>query len=89
LSNLFDDDLIFVHLNGYITSKQEWMGQLRSRRFVYDRIDLKEASRVRGHGRPCGEGHVVVNGGRPQRVLPLPAATTLVAYLPPLPRPGQ
>jgi hypothetical protein len=37
LSDLLDDDLVFIYLNGCITSKQEWMGQLRSRWFVYDR----------------------------------------------------
>jgi hypothetical protein len=65
LSDLFDDDLVFVHLNGYITSKQEWMSQLRSQWFVYDRIDLKEAS-VRAYGETAvlvGKATFVVNGG--------------------------
>jgi Domain of unknown function (DUF4440) len=65
LSDLFDDDLVFVHLNGHITSKQEWMSQLRSRRFVYNRIDPKEAS-VRAYGDTAvlvGKATFVVNGG--------------------------
>jgi hypothetical protein len=65
LADLFDEDLVFVHLNGYITSKQEWMSQLRSRRFVYDRIDFKEAS-VRVYGGTVvlvGKATFVVNGG--------------------------
>ena len=44
VENLFDDDLIFVHLNGNITSKAEWIGELRSGRFIYNAIDVKEVS---------------------------------------------
>src|SRR3954451_13357159 len=65
LRSLFDDDLVFVHLNGYITSKEEWMSMLRSGSFVYDRIDLKEAS-VRAYGDTAvlvGKATFVVNGG--------------------------
>jgi hypothetical protein len=65
LADLFDDHLVFVHLTGHITSKQEWMSQLRSRAFVYDRIDLKEAS-VRAYGGSAvlvGKATFVVNGG--------------------------
>jgi ketosteroid isomerase-like protein len=65
LADLFDDDLVFVHLTGHITSKQEWMRQLESRAFVYDRIDLKEAS-VRAYGDTAvlvGKATFVVNGG--------------------------
>jgi ketosteroid isomerase-like protein len=65
LADLFDDDLVFVHLNGYITSKQEWMDQLRSRRFVYDRVDLREAT-VQAYGDTAvvvGKATFVVNGG--------------------------
>jgi hypothetical protein len=49
LEDVFDDELVFVHLNGYITSKREWMSELRSRRFVYDRIEPHETS-VRAFG---------------------------------------
>ena len=71
LSDLFDDDLVFVHLNGYITSKQEWMSQLRSGWFVYDRIDLKEAS-VRAYGDTAvlvRKATFVVNGGSVHRLV--------------------
>ena len=44
LADLFDDELVFVHLNGDVTSKAEWMGELRSRRFVYERIEPQETS---------------------------------------------
>lgn len=44
VADLFDDDLIFVHLNGHITSKQDWIDQLSSGRFVYHVIDVKEVS---------------------------------------------
>jgi len=49
LEDLFDDGLVFVHLNGNITSRQAWMDELRSGRFRYDRIDHK-ASFVKSHG---------------------------------------
>lgn len=65
LADLLDDDLVFVHLTGVITSKEEWMGQLRSRTFVYERIDLKDAS-VRAYGDTAvlvGKARFVVNGG--------------------------
>ena len=32
LADLFDDELVFVHANGYVTSNAEWMGEPRSRR---------------------------------------------------------
>lgn len=38
ISDLFDDDLVFVHLNGHISSKAEWIAELRSRRFIYNAI---------------------------------------------------
>ncbi len=44
LEDVFDDDLVFVHLTGNITSKSEWMRELRSRRFVYDHIEPLETS---------------------------------------------
>ncbi len=39
VEDLFDEDIIFVHLNGNVTSKRDWIGQMRSRRFVYNRIE--------------------------------------------------
>jgi ketosteroid isomerase-like protein len=44
VADLFDDDIVFVHLNGHISSKQEWIAELRSKRFVYNAITLQEAS---------------------------------------------
>lgn len=65
MADLFDDDLVFVHLNGYITSKEDWRSQLRARTFVYDRIDFKDASvRVyRDTAVLVGKARFVVNGG--------------------------
>lgn len=44
VEDIFDDDLVFVHLNGNVTSKREWIGQMRSRSFVYNRIEPHEMS---------------------------------------------
>jgi hypothetical protein len=44
VAGLFDDELVFVHLNGHITSKQEWLAELRARRFVYNKITVKQAA---------------------------------------------
>lgn len=44
VEDLFDDDLIFVHLNGQVTTKREWISQMRSGRFVYERITPYELS---------------------------------------------
>ncbi|MGO7201505.1 nuclear transport factor 2 family protein, partial [Rhizobium ruizarguesonis] len=41
---LFDDDLHFVHITGHVSSKREWIEELRSGRFVYNRIDPRGAS---------------------------------------------
>lgn len=43
LAALFDDDLVFIHINGNITSKKQWIEELRSGRFVYNSIHLKMA----------------------------------------------
>ncbi|WP_126424298.1 nuclear transport factor 2 family protein [Asticcacaulis excentricus] len=49
VANLFDDDLIFVHLNGRVSSKSEWIEEMRSGRFVYERISPRElTARVYG-----------------------------------------
>jgi ketosteroid isomerase-like protein len=64
LADLYDDDLVFVHLDGSITTKQEWLSELTSGSFVYDRIDLKEAS-ARGYGDAAvlvGKATFTVNG---------------------------
>ncbi len=65
LADLLDEELVFVHLNGHITSKREWMGELRSGRFVYERIEPHETS-VRAFGDAAvvvGRGTFTVNGG--------------------------
>jgi hypothetical protein len=62
---LFDDELIFIHLTGQVTTKAEWIAQLRSKRFVYDRIDQKKAA-VKVYGDTAvliGTANFTVNGG--------------------------
>ncbi len=44
VEELFDDDLVFVHINGYISPKDQWIEELRSGRFIYHSIDVKETS---------------------------------------------
>ena len=44
VEDLFDDELVFVHLNGHVTSKRDWIEQMRSGRFVYNRIEPHEMS---------------------------------------------
>jgi hypothetical protein len=44
IEDLFDDELVFVHITGNITTKKDWISQLRSKSFVYNKIELKEAS---------------------------------------------
>jgi hypothetical protein len=47
LEALFDDDLVFVHITGHISSKRQWIAQMRSRRFVYKAIVPQGASVAR------------------------------------------
>lgn len=65
VENLFDDDLIFVHITGHITSKNEWISQMRSKSFVYNKIELKEHSaKVYGDTAVIvGKAKFTVNGG--------------------------
>jgi hypothetical protein len=44
LAQLFDDELIFIHITGQIATKANWISLLKTRTFVYNRIELKEAS---------------------------------------------
>jgi hypothetical protein len=44
VEDLFDDDLVFIHLNGHFSTKKEWIRELRSKHFVYNSIELKEAA---------------------------------------------
>jgi ketosteroid isomerase-like protein len=65
VEDLFDDDLVFVHLTGHITSKKEWISQMRSGSFVYDKIVQKEAA-VKVYGDTAvlvGKAYFTVNGG--------------------------
>jgi hypothetical protein len=43
IEDFFDDNLVFVHITGFVTTKQEWISELRSKRFRYDNIALKDA----------------------------------------------
>lgn len=49
LADLFGDDLVFIHITGHVTTKADWIGQLRRRVFVYNKIEQKEAP-VKVHG---------------------------------------
>jgi hypothetical protein len=44
IEDLFDDHLVFIHITGDVTTKAEWIGQLGSGRFLYERIEPTEAS---------------------------------------------
>jgi hypothetical protein len=65
LEELFDDDLVFIHITGHVTTKADWMNQLRTGRFVYDKIEQKEAS-AKVYGETAvlvGKAKFTVNGG--------------------------
>ncbi|GLU56899.1 hypothetical protein Dfri01_63600 [Dyadobacter frigoris] len=65
VEDLFDDGLIFIHLTGHVTTKAEWIRQLRSRQFVHTKIEQKEAS-VKVYGNIAvlvGKAIFTVNGG--------------------------
>ncbi len=65
LADLFDDELAFVHITGHITTKDDWINQLKTGRFVYNRIEQKEAS-VKAYGDTAvlvGKAIFTVNGG--------------------------
>jgi hypothetical protein len=65
LADLFDDELVFVHLTGHITTKADWINQLKTKRFVYNKIEQKEASaKVYGNTAVLvGKATFTVNGG--------------------------
>ncbi|WP_196373721.1 nuclear transport factor 2 family protein [Pseudomonas fluorescens] len=65
IEDLFDDNLVFVHITGFVTTKQEWMSELRSKRFRYDKIALQEAcAKVYGEvAVVTGKAAFTVNGG--------------------------
>ncbi|MBF9252936.1 nuclear transport factor 2 family protein [Pontibacter sp. 172403-2] len=65
VADLFDDELVFVHITGQITTKADWINQLRTGRFVYNKIVQKEAS-VKVYGNTAvlvGKASFTVNGG--------------------------
>lgn len=63
--DLYDDDLVFIHITGHISSKKEWISQMSSGSFVYNQINVKEASaKVYGNTAVLvGKASFVVNGG--------------------------
>jgi hypothetical protein len=65
LAELFDDELVFIHITGHVTTKADWIGQLRRAVFVYNRIEQKESS-VKVYGNTAvlvGRAIFTVNGG--------------------------
>jgi hypothetical protein len=65
IDDLFDDDLVFIHITGQVTTKAEWIRQLRSKSFVYNRIDQKETA-VKVYSDTAvlvGKADFTVNGG--------------------------
>ena len=65
LADLFDDEMVFVHITGHITTKEDWINQLKTGRFVYNTIEQKEAS-VQVYGNTAvlvGKAKFTVNGG--------------------------
>jgi ketosteroid isomerase-like protein len=65
VADLFDDELVFIHITGHQTTKEEWIRQLRSKSFVYNRIDQREAS-VKVYGDTTvlvGKADFEINGG--------------------------
>ncbi|MDI6032977.1 nuclear transport factor 2 family protein [Flavobacterium sp. LB2P84] len=65
VEDLFDDELVFIHITGHTTSKKEWIGQMKSGSFVYDKIELKEhSSKIYGNTAVLVEkAKFSVNGG--------------------------
>jgi len=65
IADLFDDGLQFIHLTGQITTKAEWIAQLRTNAFVYNKIDPQEHSaKVYGDTTVLvGKAWFTVNGG--------------------------
>ncbi len=65
LADLFDDELVFIHITGHITAKADWINQLKKGQFVYNKIVQKEAAaKVYGStGVLVGNAAFTVNGG--------------------------
>ncbi|MFV5697400.1 nuclear transport factor 2 family protein [Flavobacterium sp. ZT3R17] len=65
VEDLFDDELVFIHITGQMTTKAEWIKQLKSGNFVYNKIEQKEAA-VKVYGDTAvlvGKAYFTVNGG--------------------------
>ncbi|KWF32759.1 hypothetical protein WL88_25795 [Burkholderia diffusa] len=41
VEDLFDDAMEFIHITGHESSKAEWIAEMRSGRFIYERITPK------------------------------------------------
>lgn len=65
LADLFDDELIFIHITGHRTTKEDWINLLKSRQFVYEKIEPKEqAAKVYGETAVLvGKAKFIVNHG--------------------------
>lgn len=71
IEELFDDELIFIHLTGQVTTKAEWIRQLRAKSFVYQKIEQKEAS-VKVYGDAAvlvGKANFTINSGSVYRLI--------------------
>lgn len=65
LADLFDEELVFIHLTGHTTTKTDWINQLKTGTFIYNKIVQKEAS-VKVYGNTAvlvGKAAFTVNGG--------------------------
>ena len=65
IEDLFDNELVFINITGQVTTKAEWIKQLRSKNFVYNKIDQQEAS-VKVYADTAvlvGKADFIVNGG--------------------------
>jgi hypothetical protein len=65
VAELFDDELVFIHLTGHQTTKAEWISEMRLEQFVYNSIIQQEASaKVYGNTTVLvGKALFTVNGG--------------------------
>jgi len=65
VANLFDDELLFIHITGHVTSKAEWIKQLKNKSFVYDKIEPQEHhAQIYGNTAVLvGKAWFTVNGG--------------------------
>ena len=71
VEDLYDDALVFIHLTGHVSSKPEWIAEMRSGRFVYNKIDIREAS-AKAYGSTAvlvGKAVFTVNGGAQYRLV--------------------